>query len=404
MPANTAFFRALDNVALPAPLPGYALALFIPLARLPLEWAGFIWMMFLLGAVGVTLLALRRLTGFEYVVLVAAIILSDVLFLVPTGQLVPVVVAAICLCGLWLRSGNYLGAGVAAAATMIEPNIGLAVCVAIFVWCARTRGALVVCAIILAGLSLEVLGISRNAEYLLKVLPAQALSEISSDTQYGLAGVLARLGVETQSALRWGLLSYIAMFVIGIAAAGRLAQKTLDPACLAVVPAAFVLLGGTYLHAAQLAAALPAALLLSSVRRSRIFGIALVLLAVPWEPVVRTAYLAPIAILVVLLLSWSLSHGNMRLALAASLLATFFILIANWAFIRNQPAFSPSHVLRPDPHALAESSWGIFMRNHYAVGNPIVWWSMGLTWIGLLALISGVLRDATIFHRKSSAS
>jgi hypothetical protein len=102
-----------------------------------------------------------------------------------------------------------------------------------------------------------------------------------------LSAALAALGVGARAATSAGTLSYLAMLAIAVATARRAARAFDAPALVAFVPAALVLFGGAYLHIAQMAAAIPFALV-ASARESpaRRYAVAATFcLAVPWQTV-----------------------------------------------------------------------------------------------------------------------
>ena len=83
----------------------------------------------------------------------------------------------------------------------------------------------------------------------------------------------------------------------GVLVALRLARRYDDPALTLLVPPAFSLLGGSFVHTGEIAAAVPAALLLfthAQKYRAWLFA-ALLLLAVPWMLATSAAmFLAPL--------------------------------------------------------------------------------------------------------------
>ena len=112
----------------------------------------------------------------------------------PFGEIVPIAIAAICACAYFAGRGNWQRAAIAGAVAMIEPHLGLPVCVALAVWAPATRLPLAICLGVLAAASVITLGPAVNLEYFTSVLPAHALSEAARDTQFSLTSVLASLG------------------------------------------------------------------------------------------------------------------------------------------------------------------------------------------------------------------
>ncbi len=82
------------------------------------------------------------------------------------------------------RRGRARAAALCAAATMIEPHLGLPVCIALAIWMPATRLTLALALALLGALSVAALGWATNFEYFTGVLPAHALSEVTRDTQY----------------------------------------------------------------------------------------------------------------------------------------------------------------------------------------------------------------------------
>ncbi|HEY2553730.1 MAG TPA: glycosyltransferase 87 family protein, partial [Candidatus Cybelea sp.] len=301
---SDAFFRKNPGVTIPAPLPGYAIAALIPFAQLPFAVAVTCWLLLLLLAWLACVWALARFAGVDWETALAALALSLGTLSLPFGEVVPLAVACTCLAAYYAWRGRAQLAALFAAGTMIEPHLGLPVCVALAVWLPATRLVLAICAAVLAALSLVTLGVPTNLEYFTSVLPAHALSELTRDTQYSLSAVLAAVGVAPRAAVKAGSLWSFAMLIAGTIVAGRLARQTGNNAFLACVPPAFAVFGGTFIHVTQIAAAAPAAVLLASYAQNRYRTaaiVALLLLAVPWgwvvSPALLVAPLVPVAFL-----------------------------------------------------------------------------------------------------------
>jgi len=276
-----------DGLVLPAPLPPYALTLFAPLGLLPFPAASILWFLISIGAVAYASIALARLGGFPLPVAVLAMLGGAAYVSLPLGQVVPLVVALLCGAGLAARAGRFRLAAVACALTTIEPHVGLPACLALFCCAPRARGALLACVAAAAALSLLVAGPALCLEYVRDVLPAHARSQIGAfGLQYSLTGLLFALGASARVALLAGAISYVAMVVAGITLARALAARYGDAAFLVLLPPAFALTLGTFVHLAQMGAALPALALLirhapAPGRRFAAYG-ALFALAVPW--------------------------------------------------------------------------------------------------------------------------
>jgi hypothetical protein len=382
------FFRKNPGVTIPAPLPGYALAALVPLGALPFAIAATFWTMLLLCACAACIVTLSRFAGVEWQVALAIFALSLCAISLPFGEVVPLALACICAAAYFAWRNRWRTAALCAAGAMIEPHLGLPVCIALAVWAPATRFPLALALGVFASVSLAVLGLATNFEYFTSVLPAHALSEATRDTQYSLTAVLFSLGAPEGVALRMGLLWYGAMLALGTFVAGLLARKTGNDAFLVCVPPAFAVFGGTFIHVTQIAAALPAAvLLISSAKKEQqsLPAIAVLLLAVPWawaiSPALIIAPLLPVGYL-----AWRYWKGNARVALLAALAAALLL----WGLVElagGAPgAAVHARTLAIDPR-LAEATWSNFTQKSST--NSIAAWMLRVpTWAGLLLLLT----------------
>ncbi|MGA8575549.1 MAG: glycosyltransferase 87 family protein [Candidatus Cybelea sp.] len=390
---STPFFKKNPGVAIPAPLPGYSIAALVPLALLPFPIAAALWGALLALACIACVLALARCASVAWETTLAIFALALAALSLPFGEVVPIALGSICLSGYFAWRGRPRAAALAAAVAMIEPHLGLPVCVALALWLPASRVVLACAFGALGMLSLVALGPAVNLEYFTSVLPAHALSEATRDTQYSLTAVLAALGLSPSLAVRGGTLWYVAMLSAGAFVAGRLAQRTRNPAFLACVPPAFAVFGGTFIHVTQIAAALPAAALLVaySSRTVRVPAIvALLALAVPWDWVVSPALI--IAPLVpVAYLAWRYTSQT-KFALVAGLCAAA-ILLGLIELVVAAP-HAAAHTIAPaiDPR-LAEASWSRFTQKGST--NVLAGWMLRLpTWAGLALLLGLLVREA----------
>lgn len=285
----------MPHLVVPAPLPGYDLALLAPLSRVPFRLACVLWAGGIFASFGLAAWSLARLTRIRPAYVCAALVGSDLYASLVPGQLVPFVVAALAACGLCLtRARPRLAAG-CAVAMLVEPNVGLPVLLSLALWVPRARWTLAVGATALAGLSLAFLGVGTNAEYFAQVLPVQAATEgLEFSRQYGLSALLHELGLASGLALALGSASYVLALALGVGVARRAARGLGAVAALAFVPAAAALIGGTYGHITQMAAAIPLALLLCSRGGGALpYAVAATCcLAVPWQAVVTSPWIA----------------------------------------------------------------------------------------------------------------
>lgn len=379
-----------SNWVEPAPLPGYTLAVFGLAARLPFQLEA---MLFVLASIAATLaavIALARLIAWPPIaVLLGWAPLS--LLNVSYGETPIFCATATVFAGYFLVKRRWVAAGIAGAISLLEPHMGLPVFLALLVCAPRSRIALVSSAGVLAAISILVLGIGRNIEYVSVVLPMHAVSELVANDQYSLSRVLHLAGASDTLALRLGSLSYIVLIVIGVFA-GRRAAKAYDaPELLVFVPSAAALFGGLFVHDYQMIGALPAAFVLAA----------------------KSAYRAPAyAALAALVMVWSQSPSRAMLLLnVLAVAATGAVIFAGSTAVKLSRAFGCAALLglifvlvhRADaagpragtapfaagPATIASQAWGEFLR---ATPSRIVpTWSVELqkipTWLALPVLL-----------------
>jgi len=283
--------RMFDGLVLPAPLPPYALAVLIPLARLDFRVASPLWLFVSLVAFAASCVLAARLARRPTAVTTLALLGPLAYVSLPLGQIMPAVVALLCGAALALRARrSWLAASLCALAT-VEPHVVIPACIAAFISCSRTRAAFVLCGCCAVLASLWFGGPILIAEYGARVVPLHALSQVDDfPIQYSLTAVARALGASTYNALLAGSISYAILVALGIVVSQRLARHFRDDAFIVLVPPAFAVLGGTFVHLAQIAVAAPALLLLAShlPRRTPARGFAIaasIALAVPWSTV-----------------------------------------------------------------------------------------------------------------------
>ncbi|MGZ3517850.1 MAG: glycosyltransferase family 87 protein [Vulcanimicrobiaceae bacterium] len=398
--APAPFYRAPRGVTVPAPYPPYALALIAPFTLVPFATAAALWWILLALCCIVAAAALARVTQLSFFVAWAALALSLGLASFPSGQIVPVCIVALLAAAFSAQRGNFGVAALAIGLAMIEPHIALPAAIAFFVRYKSGRVVLVLSFALLAMLSLVFGGVAQNIEYLTSVLPAHALSEVSRDNQYSLSTVVASFGVPDAQAVLAGSISYAIMIVLGVLVALRLARRYYEPAFVVLIPPALALLGGTFVHTVEMAAAVPACLLLYARAEEyrKALLIPLLLLAVPWMSATSAALmLAPI--FPIAYLAYVLCGRRRSLALTAGLASFIAIVVLFIIASHSAPNMHAVHAAHPsiDPR-LAEASWRAFVLGDSS-NRPIMWLLRWPTWIGLLTFGVG----AIWFSRKPKA-
>jgi hypothetical protein len=304
---------------------------------------------------------------------------------IPFGEVVPICIGCICLAAFLASKGKWRYAAVAIAGAFIEPHLALPAAIGLFILAPRSRAALILIGVVLAAVSLAVLGPNTNIEYVASVLPAHILSEIHRDTQYSLTEFLVSIGTPIGLAIKTGTIWYLAMVALGTLVGLRLASKTHNAAFAVCVPPAFAVFGGTFIHATQIAVAVPAAILLSEYteRKARdLVVVALLALSVPWGWVVSLALLlAPIfPVAYIARTYWTQLRAVLSAAVACAAISLLIVAMPRGKLQRIQP-----DSIAID-HQLAEYSWGAFTQT-FTRHDPVSWILRIPTWGGLFLLL-----------------
>jgi len=284
----------VPNLVVPAPLPPYALAVFALISAVPFRVACAGFFVLSLVAIGSSIVLALRLAKISVGIVGLSLGVALGLGSLTLGQIIPFAVVALCGCALALRTGRFRLAALAALAMMVEPNVGLATVLGLFVLERRTRPVLALGLLAAGCVSLAAGGPALNVEYLTQVLPAHARSEVGNfAAQYSLTALTYALGAGVRTALVLGEASYLVMLALGIEFARRLTARFGDRAFVALAPAACILIGGVYVHDHQMALALPCGFVLAQYapRMRPLAYVSLLVLAVPWESVLRVALL-----------------------------------------------------------------------------------------------------------------
>lgn len=374
------------GIDLPAPFPGYVLSIFVPFALLPYPLAAAIWFVLLLIATAAACHLLAQLCARSAIVPFTLLAFAFAVAVIPYGELAPFIIAAMVAGALALRrrfSWPVIGA---LAVTALLPHVALPVFLALFIYVSAARLSIVMLALFLVALDFTVGGASLAISYFTRVLPNHAASEIGYIMQYSAAWFAQALGASDRWAMLSGDICYAVMIIAGIWLSGQLAQKFRDPAFILLIPPAFAVIGGPFVHYSEITLALPAALLLYSRSSDKIracAAISIVLIAFPWEFILMQPLLAvpmiagTVAIAAIVL--FSPLQVTLRVGLAAALFCASLMSLA--VIYGPQIVTHAGGMLDP---SLAEASWARFISQKTSSAG-IVWWvGKAPTWIGLL--------------------
>jgi hypothetical protein len=329
----------------PLPLPGYAIGLFVPFSLLPFAIAKALYLLVMLLALALAAAALgAMLRGPTLAVYLVMAPMAGYLNLF-YGEPVPLAIGALCVAGYLLELGKPRAAGVVAALAAVQPHLALPAFLALLIFVPRARIALLGALAVLAVLGLATLGFERNIEYFATLLPLHARAELLANDQFGLSRVLYLLGVRPGVAMALGSASYAAAAVAGLILARRYANALERPALLVLFPAAAVTFGGAFIHDVQIAAALPAMLLLAQLSWPARIGIGL-LAVLWWDTVGGEVIRVMMASLGAIFVIFPREGWRTRIAWLAG--APLLGLLLLWA-LPAQPAYSYATIGTPSP-------------------------------------------------------
>ena len=276
--------------------------------------------------------------------------------------------------------------------------MALPACIAAFVCVPRARIALVIAGVSAAALAVFVVGTHGFIAYLTVVLPTHAHAELDNLSQDSLTAILHHLGVADEFALRAGGLQYAAFVGVGIVLAARLYRRDGDAAWPVLVPAAFAMIGGEFIHLSEVAMAIPLAAILA-VRIGGIAWIPLVLLALPGESIVNDGRdFLPAALVAALLLRELGVRGPY--VIGGSFIVLTGAIVAH-AFAMEQVGVISGAIAAPAPGALASLTWEAWNRVSFI--GPMWWLEKTLTLVPLLGLAVLTLRFAYPTDRAAAA-
>ncbi|GAC1389329.1 MAG: hypothetical protein NVSMB31_05160 [Vulcanimicrobiaceae bacterium] len=391
---SPSFFAMFPNVTVPAPLPPYALALFIPFALLPFALAKTFWFGLMLVCTAGVVVLISRLARLPLSIAAAA---AGVAILAPTVlqmALAPLPIALLALSAFFCAQKRWNAAAVAMTAAMIEPHVALPAALALFLFIPALRVRLALGALALAIMSLALVGPQTLFWYFTVLLPGHAGSELNNMGQFSLTTLLFHAGVPGALALRLGSLQYAVMLVFGIFIGRVLSKRFDEPAYLVLAPAACSVIGGAFIHLSEIAVAIPLVCMLAQRTRTHLAWVAMALLAVPWEAVFNWAFFAPFA---VLSLAWIVWY-RWRPMPVLLMLGSLAILMVNLRLhiVSVQEFFiahaGSMHIAPVAPDASSDITWAAF--NALAPGSSFWWFGKVLTIAALALLLVTMLQIA----------
>ena len=284
---------------------------------------------------------------------------------------------------------NFAVAGVLAALTLIQPQVGSAVCLTLFIWMPRARVALIAAAVALCVAGILTVGAYGFVEWATRVIPAQASAEVYFWGQYSLTNVLASAGVPSQFALLAGSVSFAGMLLLGVWLSRRLAARTGSNAYFVLVPAALCVIGGTYVHLPEIAAAIPLALVLTrstqgAAQRWPIL-IPSILLMIPWPftQAIKALFFSCMLAVAIVLVAFKAGAREGLVLFAAAAAGAYLIALNTPPPLVPVAAAGLSHGV----HAVLASSAVLSIP-----ADPLREIAKVPTWIGLLWLLVVVWR------------
>lgn len=293
-----------ENVSA-VPLPPYD---FVPLAALavfPVRIALMLFAILYLAATAITGYCLTRMSALPPVVAFGAAFMGVTYGAAEFGQLAPFAIAALAAAALLLRLGKQRRAAIAASVALLQPQFAVPVMAATFLFVPRTRVTIAIIAVAALLCGIAAVGIHGTIEYL-SVLPVHARSELNAPFQYSFTWLLHALGVSATPALVAGTLSSIACFSVAVFVLAKSGERAVQTGAVILLPAAFAVFGGSFIHSNQISVSLLAAIVLVSPAGGLISPmIAASLLMVPYVTTALATIATVPSLVLTVLLVWA---------------------------------------------------------------------------------------------------
>lgn len=391
---SPAFFVRYPQVTIPVPLPAYAIALFAPFALLPFVLSRAIWWLLLVISAFAAGRAISKISGMPPITALAASLLAILGPSILQGALSPIPISLTIFAALALQQRRWNRAAVLLGFAMIEPHMVLPACAAVFLFVPQMRARLLAAGAIAAAVMLAAVGPQVALSYFTTILPVHAAAEVNNLGQDSLTALLYHLGVKPEWALRLGSAQYGLLAVAGLFAAFRLYKKTADGSWLILLPAAFAVIGGEFIHLDEVAMVVPLACLIVMRRPTALPIVVLAFVAIPAESVVNWI---PLSIPAALVCCWFMDRwANSQRLVSSGLLpvaVTLAIIAGAWAMhavVVANAERSLSQAVRisnPGPLASASLPWSTY---NALSKLPATWWPEKLLTIVPLVLLVGL--------------
>ncbi len=376
----------------PAPLPGYTLALFGPLARLPAVVAAEVFCAILALATIATAAFIAAISDTPKTAVLLAL-MPLALLNAAYGELPPIAMLGIAAAAYFLARRKYAAAGVAVCVALIEPNVGLVAAVAAFAFLPRTRLAISASAAFLAIASVLALGVTTNIEYFSVALPIQQISELVASDQYSSSRILYELGFAPNVCIAVAKGFFFLMAAFSIVLAWQVSKRTHRHEFIALIPPAVILFGGIYVHDIQMILALPAAITVAAIKRAPLYkwtaALSTVLLSLVWTEHAGRAVVALSATCAAGVL-FALSNDSERKRVFNAAIGAVCAVVAVIIIQRAQRPIAPSaftsRYFDALPSEIAAIAWARYLNATPALTHTEYFLKLP-SWIGLLGLI-----------------
>lgn len=251
----------------PAPLPPFDLMVMGWLARLPISAQVTALAVATLTAGLVTSLAISRCSTFPLGLSVAVVALGVLYDVTGLGNVGPIAIAAIAGAAWAIRAERGAIAGACLLVALIQPNMAAGAILATLIFVPSARIILTVGIVALAGFSALTLGFHAWPEYA-HTLSLHARAELRFPAQYSLSWLLRALGTPSGIALLLGTVWSIVLAIGALYLIAGHRDRAIRSGAVVLFPAALSALGGTFVHAHQLAIAIVPAIIFVRPTRS----------------------------------------------------------------------------------------------------------------------------------------